>query len=433
MNIQLQSHIHIMKRIRNSLRSDSLFLFGALMLTNMVAHFYQMLLARMMSPADYGILVTLLSLSYVLIIFMRSFQARIIKAISESRDANPGEMRALFFATLRTLALLGAAVFIAHWLACRWVADFLHIGTTTPVIMLGLYTLSTFLAPVPRGMLLGLNRLRVTGIVEILEPVARLAVGIALVTWGLGVNGALIGYAVGNVALFTVALVPLWPLLRRDGDRIPSVDDFAVLDRYTLLVLAINASLMVMASVDQIAIKHFFSAEVAGNYAVAFLLGQIIAMTANCLGLIIFARSANMPLEVSQRARLLIKGVLAIGSIAVSLTVGFLIAPELAVGLMGGSQYDTAHAYVGLVGIEMTIFAFIYIQAYFLIAAGVTQIVWPLGLALALEIALLARYHATVQQVLINLILVMGGLLVCVSVFSWRILERGASQLSEVP
>jgi hypothetical protein len=129
-------------------------------------------------------------------------------------------------------------------------------------------------------------------------------------------------------------------------------------------------------------------------------------------------------LEASKRTQLFLKGLLIIGAIAVSLTLGFLIVPRLIVGLMGGPQYDTAYAYVGLVGIEMTIFAFVYLQAFFLMAVGKTRIVWPLVLAIAVAILLLGRFNTTVEQILMNLILVMGCLLLGVSLFTWRTLRR---------
>jgi hypothetical protein len=66
----------------------------------------------------------------------------------------------------------------------------------------------------------------------------------------------------------------------------------------------------------------------------------------------------------------------------------------------------------------------VYIQAYFQLSIKRMQALWPLLIATVLEIALLARYHASVQQILFGLIGVMAALLVCVSVISWAILRQ---------
>ena len=413
----------ILKTVPDILRSGSASLFAGLMLGNAVAYAYQMLMARMMLPADYGSLVTLTSIWYVLAVVVLTVEARLIKAASTARDAGHGQIHAVFSVAMRTLVSLGGIVFAVHWIASKWVARFFHLGATTPVILLGLYASSAFLVPVARGVLLGLNRLHIAGAVQFLEPVARLVAGTILVTLGLGVNGALIGYVVGSSLAFVIAVVALWPLLHQSHSGSSISTALGVLDRYALLILLINAGLMIISSIDQIAVKHFFSAEVAGNYSVAFVLGRMIVMSAISLGKVVLARSAAIRSDDPRSARLLTRGLLVTLVIALSLTVCFLVAPKLFVRMMGGGQYSIADAYVGLVGIEMTLFALVYIQVYYQISMMRLQAVWTLCLAATLGIALLARYHATVQQVLMNLIFVMGGLLVCVSGLSWRFLR----------
>jgi len=429
MSLLLRARASPYRRVRTavwrSLRGKSGFLFAGLMLSNAVAYAYQMVMSRMLSPADYGVLVTLTSISYVLAVLMRTVQAWVIKAVAATGDAGGRRARAAFRVAMRTLVPLGMAALALHWLASGWVADFLQMDAATPVVVLGLYTLSSLVVPVPRGLLLGLDRLYLASVVHVLEPAVRLIAAVALVVWGLGVNGALAGYAAGNLAAFAVALATLWPLLaRRDNPELGG-DDVGGLDRYALLVLAVNVCLMVIASIDQVVVKHYFSDEVAGNYAVAFLLGRIIALSTMALGWVIFTRSAIAPLDDPRRARLLLKGLVVIGAISLTLTAAYLIAPVLAVRLMGGSRYAIADAYVGLVGIEMTLFSFVYVQAYYQISVRKMQVVWPLCLGALLEAALLARYHQTVEQILLCLIAVMAGLLVCVSGLSWWILRPG--------
>jgi O-antigen/teichoic acid export membrane protein len=402
-------------------------MFAGLMLGNAIAYVYHMLMARMLLPADYGVLVTLLSISYVLAVLMRTFQAWVIKAVAVPGGSNASLIQAVFIGALRTLVPLGLLAFVAHWLVSGLVSDFLHLGSATPVIVLGLYTLSSFIVPISRGMLLGLDRLRFAGLIYILEPTARIVAGIVLVGMGFGVSGALIGFSLGNGLAFVVALIPLWALLFCRAEPSPPANTPRGLDRYTLLVLAINTCLALMIGIDQIAVKHYFSEEVAGNYAVAFLLGQIITMSTISLGWVVFARSATLAPDDPRHAHLLLRGLLVIGLIAVTLTIGYFTAPELAIRLMGGSQYTIAHTYVGLVGIEATLFAFIYLQAYYQISVKQTKVIWPLCIAVVVQVALLLRYHATVTQVLVCIISVLSGLLICVSLLSWWILREQRS------
>lgn len=420
MNQRYQQSGPISSRLRASLFSGSVALFGGLMVSNIIAYLYQMLMARMLSPAEYGVLVTLTSVSYVLLVVMRTFQAWVIKAVAS--DAEAGHARGVFLAALASFAPIGLVLLLLHWLAGSWVADFLHLGTTTPVIALGLYTFSSFLVPAPRGVLLGLRRMHAGSLVHILEPLIRLLAGVLLVWWGFGASGGIGGFAVGNLLTFVAATGLIWPLLRQRTPA-PAIR-FGGLDRYAVFMLSVNTCLMIIGSVDQVAVKHFFSDHVAGNYAVAFLLGRIISMTTLALGWVIFTRTATLPPDDPGHARVLLKGMALMGTIAVALACGYLAMPALAVRLMGGAQYTSATSYVGLVGVEMTLFAFVYIQAYFQLSIKRMQALWPLLIATVLEIALLARYHASVQQILFGLIGVMAALLVCVSVISWAILRQ---------
>lgn len=391
---------------------------------NALAQGYQMVMARMLTPAEYGILVTLTTISYVLVVVMRTFEAWVIDAVAGMggvRASPPGQV---FLTALRTVVALGAAILVVLWVSSGWIVRFLHLTSATPVFVLGLYAFSAMLLPVACGVFMGLRRLHIASGIIVLEPVARLVVGPALVLWGLGVEGALFAYAVGNFLAFTMAFAALWPLLA--GKTEPKADNgrFGSLDRYTLLTLTINACLMVTASVDQIAVKHYFSDEVAGNYAVAFLLGRIIAMTTTNLGWVLFTRSASMRPDDPGRARLLAKWLVAIGALSAIITLGYLVAPGLVVLIMGGAQYPLAGAYVGLIGVEMTLFSLVYIQTYYLISVKDFRIVLPLCVLTALGAVLLELYHSSVQQVLTCLILMMVALLVCASILSWQTLSK---------
>jgi O-antigen/teichoic acid export membrane protein len=426
MDLRLRSDNPSRPAIRASLRSGSVFLSGSLMLSNAVAQAYQMLLSRMLSPADYGSLVTLTAIMYVLIVLVRPFQAWVLKAVAEARKAGVGAQGTAFRAALGTLLPLGIAAFAAHWLARGWIAGFLHLQSPALVVALGAYAFAAMLVPIATGTLMGLGRLYLAGIVGLLEPIVRLLVGLILVSRGLGVIGATISYSVGNVVPFALALVFLWPLLGRGHDLVPQSRRLGSLDRYSLVGLAINVCLMVIASADQVAVKHLFSDEVAGNYAVAFLLGRVILAVPIALGWVLFTRSATMPSDDPGRARLLVKWLLLIGGLGAACTSVYFAAPNLAVTALGGSQYGIAGAYVGLVGVEMTLFSLVYVHVHYQMSVRQMQAVWPLGLTVALGAILLVHYHASVQQMLLALIVVMAGLLVCVSLLSWWSLRSPA-------
>jgi hypothetical protein len=121
------------------------------------------------------------------------------------------------------------------------------------------------------------------------------------------------------------------------------------------------------------------------------------------------------------------KSLAVVGSISVLLLLGYSTMPGVAVNILSGTQYTLATDYVSLVGVEVTLFSLVYIQAYYQMALRKMAVAWLLCVATMSEIVVAALYHATVYQLMTNLIVIMGILLVCVSSISWSI-ARDAKQ-----
>ena len=330
---------------------------------------------------------------------------------------------------MRVVLPIAAIVLAAHWFGSGEIGTFLKIDQPAAVKVLGLYICTEFLEALVIGLSIGLKRPQLAGLVVVIEPIAKVIGGMALVLLGLGITGAMAGFPIGNLAGFGLGIVVLWPVIRRraqaDGEerKLPQP-----LDRYALVALLVNVGLMLVISVDQVVVKHFFAADVAGNYAVAWVLGRVIAITTISFGWVVFASSASLSSDDPRRAWVLARGLLAIGGISALVTAVFFAFPGQLVRLMTGSSYSAAYHYLGLIGIEMTLFSLVYVQAYYHLSVRKLRIAWVLGAAGAVEVGLLATYHNSIEQVLLVLILVMAGLLVAVSALSVSMFRRATDR-----
>lgn len=391
-----------------------------LMAANVIAYGYQLGMSRLLLPGDYGIVITLTAIAYVLVVIVRTFQAWVIKAIA---DGGTGLARATSAAALRVLLPLGGAIFVALWAGSRWIADFLQLTDALPIVMLGLYVWSSVLLPIGNGLLLGLGRLRMAAVVAMVDPIIRIASGVTLILAAKGASGALLGFAIGACGAFALSMKSLWPTLRQPSSSPKTPRRFAALDRYSTLMLIANVSLMSLSSIDQVAIKHYFSAEVAGNYSVAFMLGRVILNSTMALTWVLFTRSATMSNADPGRRRLLTRWIAIIATLALIPTVAAALSPGLVARIMGGSQYHLADGYVALVGAEMTVFSLVYVQAYYLMSIRQMRVVWPLVLAMPAATVLLITFHNSVQEVILVLVSTMLAQLAAVTVLCWRSLH----------
>lgn len=413
---------------RSVISTGSSILFASLMMANVIAYLYHILMAKMMAPADYGIMVTLTSISYLLDVIMRTVQASVTKTIASMGEDNYRNVSNILIVSLRILLPLACVIFILIWISSGYISKYLNLGTAIPVILLGFFACLQFLEPIPRGILLGLDHTNKASVTVIIEPIARLAIGTLLVLWGWKAVGAISGYLAGAVLASIVGMMFILPFIKTKTDQEQYATNLKGIDRYSILVFIINMCLMIMASVDQIIIKHYFSSVIAGNYAVTFVLGRVILMSAISLGIVIFTRSATMLIEDPKRASVLAKSLLVMATIALTTTVVTMAFPRITIQLIAGSQYQIAHSYIGLVGIEMALFGLVYVQTYYHISIGKMNIVWPLLIATVLEIALLSIFHESVQQVLIILIIVVGSLLAFISALTWSVLHENVNR-----
>jgi O-antigen/teichoic acid export membrane protein len=250
----------------------------------------------------------------------------------------------------------------------------------------------------------------------VVEALSRLIVGVLLILLGLSLNGGMSGYAAGSLISFGLGVFLIRPALAINRPTGQKKTHLEGIDRYAWMVLLTNIFLMVMATIDQILVKRFFSPEIAGNYAVTFVLGRVIVMTAISLGMVVFTRSATTQINNPKQFGFLVKGLLVMGAISLVTLIAALAEPALIIRLLAGS-------YIGLVVVEMTLFGLVYVLSYYLISIRRMKILYPLLGATILEIGLLTLFHQSVQQVLVILILIMAGLLILVSIYTWRVLR----------
>src|SRR5689334_21848858 len=129
----LRSRLSTVAGIQKVLYSPSTLLFGGLQLGNVLTFAYQMVMSRLLSPGDYGVLVTLTSVSYILGVLMHSIQVWVIKEFTTAGDEEAGRARRVFGSAMRALAPWALVTFLAAWIGSGWMAGFLNLGTVTPL------------------------------------------------------------------------------------------------------------------------------------------------------------------------------------------------------------------------------------------------------------------------------------------------------------
>jgi len=183
----------------------ALWLLAATTIANVLGYGYQVVMARLLRPEDYAILIALFG-----ILILESISSQVIQSATAKLTAEykaRGDEAALHLFVRRWLVRIVVAV-AAIALAIAVLSGPISAGLSLPILTVVLLGVSLFFAALltfALGLLQGLARFGWMGSVLIVQAAARLALGVALVAvFGGGGFGAFTG-----ATMYASATTPL--------------------------------------------------------------------------------------------------------------------------------------------------------------------------------------------------------------------------------
>ncbi len=227
------------------------------------AYLFSVLSARLLGPADFGVLTT----AATLVLILGRAGAPLVWIVTNvvatfAANDQPGKLRYFVSRTFKWLAtssLIGLALIIVF---ARPLSVILHLPSASIIIL----TLAWFIALVmlmfARAIQQGLLSFPMLALNLSLESALRLAIGLALLYAGLRVNGAIIGYGLGCGLAALVAFVPL----QRQLSRAPIDVQAQARSLYRFSAQAVIAAgcFAILSNSDFMAVKWFLPATDAG-------------------------------------------------------------------------------------------------------------------------------------------------------------------------
>jgi O-antigen/teichoic acid export membrane protein len=388
----------------------ALFLLAATTVANVLAYGYQVVQARLLSPAEYSALTALFG-----ILILESVSSQVIQSATatlaaqynarDEEDALHAFVRRWSTRVLLAGAALGAIVLL--------LSPFIASTLSLPAVSVALLGITMFLALVftfAIGLLQGLARFVWMGLALISQAGARLAVGVALVLVGLGVDGAFTGATAAIAVSLLIAAIPLVPLLRTAHGSPVTHELGAAETRFFVLSAIILLAYAALTNIDAVLARSLLSEDDAGAYAGAITMGKIVLFAPLAVGFLLLERTArsHARAEDTDRALVIALGFVLVTSGAVALA--YVAAPGFLVPLVVGTKYPDTVGFVGIYGIAALSNALLNLWIAYFIGRGEMRVGLLLGLGVALEVGLLlatARDPATMARVVLVVSLAM--------------------------
>lgn len=404
--------------IKSRMIKDSAVLWTGMMAANVSNYLFHLLMGRFLGPTDYGILASLIALYYIIMVPTGTIQIVAAKFAADFKaESSYYKVFSLLKYLSKRLFLIGAGLFIIFILASKPISNFLNIDSVFPVILLGSLFLISYIVPVNRGVLQGLQDFFQLSLNFSIETVFKLVVGIGLVYAGFKVNGAIFGIAVGVLVAYGISFFPLKFLFQRQYSKV----QIGHVLRYSVPVFISYMCLTAFYSVDIILAKHFFGSVQAGLYSGLAILGKIVVFASLAIDGVMFPVVAELHKQEKNHAHYLRYSLILVSAISGLIVLAYYIFPNFIIRVLF-PQYLPVAPYLGIFGFAMFLLALSSVFVYYFLAIQKTGFVYFLGVIALLQAVLIWFFHSSIGQVAWIMAFIMAVL--TLGVFFYYLVKR---------
>ena len=325
----------IKKIVSNELVRGSFVLFIAFNIFNILNFVFQFSMARMLGPVEYGVFAVLMSMLYFMAIPSDSIQTIVSRYTSKFNvNGENGKIKSLITKSLKKGILFAFLIYLLLMPFFYLFSYFLNISFFL-VLLTGLMLFTFFLIPTTRGVLQGQKRFNSLGINMVLDSGIKVLISLYLVFIGWSVYGAVLSILLGSFIALILSFIPLRKTLSEKSKSA----NFSGIYQYSSPIVFSILAILLMQSLDVILAKRFFSPEIAGQYAVANLIGKMIFFGTLAISKSMFPLSSEKFDDGKNTNKIFYRSLIIVLFLCVSALLVLLLFPELFVKVLFGEKY----------------------------------------------------------------------------------------------
>ena len=279
------------------------------------------------------------------------------------------------------------------------ITRYLKLSDSVLPFYFGLFISVTFISSIPSAYLQGLLRFKAFAFSNIFYGFIRLGFPIVFLLIGWSLRGVFVGLFLSFIVAYLVNTL----LLKKNFEHATSVELGSVYKRlflFSVPVLMLNLSMMLLNNIDIILVKRFFDSLLAGYYAGAVTVCKVLLFGANTVAIVMFPQISETYTKGGDYMRkfkvffslqifVVITGVLT-----------FVAFPRLITGIMFGEKFMPSVPYIPLFSIFMGLYVIIIFMMMFFLALGKTGVFWMQLPIVVLQAILLSIFHRSLFDVI---------------------------------
>ncbi len=382
------------KKFSNELVKGSLVLFISMNLLNFLNYFFHFLSARLLTPADYGIVATLMSIIFILYIPNEVIQTIVSRYTTKFNvKKNNKKIKNLMIKSIRKFLVLGVLCFIIFTILSPLIGTFLSIDVKL-LMLTGVFIIASFLIPITRGILQGTKKFNSLGINYFLEGFVKVILAFVLIFIGLKVYGAISAVILSVFFVFGVSFLSLKKVLKtkRKKGKVKGIYSYSV---PTLISIS---SIMILLSMDIILAKRFFPEEIVGQYAVLSMLSKIIFFGTWGVSKAMFPLVSEKHDKKRDSKELLMKSFIIVLGLAGFALFLYYFIPRSIITILFGRQYIAFARLLLYPAVAMSLLSVTNIFVLYNLSTGKEKNSYIMVFFVILQIVLLSLFHSTLLQ-----------------------------------
>lgn len=406
-----------------------LLLFVANTVAGVLTYGLQIAMARLLPIEEFGLFAALLGIFNLIAIPLTAALVAVTRALSRARgESNVAAISSIPLQAARELTfaigiLVGIGIlFTGH------IAGLLNAASIAWVLLLWLAIAANAASALGLAVLQGLQRFPGFGALTVANAALRLLVCVVAVAAGLGVGGAVTGFAVAALVGGLIGGTVLRRVAR--GGRRNLHRSALLTTRHALLLTISNLAFVAMTQFDFILARMFLPAEQASEYAAASVLAKSVLWLPVGIVVALFPMVASEAAARRSSRHLLRQGLLMAAVASGALALVLAIGAGFWMRLLYGPRFDAAASYLTWLSLAYFPLAIVLVVDNHQLALHRARFIVAYTLVAVTEVAALALPGATPER-LINVIVV--GSLACFAWAVWIVLgQRQADAASPV-
>jgi len=376
---------------------------GGTFLGNIGSYIYHLLMGRLLTTSDYGMLQSLISLSNIISVPLTTLNTLMVKITStylgSQEEGKVAYLHHRLSSLFWRLLLIGGITFL---LLKNFIFNLLHIDSFVSLVFLDIAIFFGLLQMLNRSVIQGLARFMYYVAAHLIEAYGKLILGIIAICLGLKAPGAFGAFVLSGTLTYLFTEVILRKIL--PGKEKQTRVNLGAFGQTTFYSFILTVSIIALFNVDVVLVRHFLSSYESGLYAALSVLGKIIYFGSAPIA------NTMLPLVTEAYARkqnhhriFLVSFILAV-VVAGLITLIYGLFPDLSLKILIGVQYLEAAQYLFRFGIFLSLCALLNLLGFFFYSVHEHTPLWFLVLAALIQAVGILFHHGSIGEVLtINL------------------------------